>query len=247
MPAPAPQHVIYRFAPPTQSWTGTSIHTYHCYTYALIEYCHGSSISDTYDFNTLSTMKPEAEPPAYGYGAPDVYAWKQAANSLAPVDIVQRLTCSFSINELPDGLNESELSIVNFTFNNSIDSNPNDWTEDVVLLINVDGTLSFYDGGPYSDDAISVGTTYGLELYYIYNVAAETGVVSIYIDGDLWLTDETAYWAAFWPYTQMIAGIYYSLYRSPCNVTLHMEDIVWTIESSGVARWTMMAPGIVSI
>ena len=236
MPAPHPGQVLYRFAPPGNSWTGTEEHAYHCWYdyYNHINTCHGSTISDEYDFRVLSDTAPN-------YGAPDAYAWKQTSNPGATTYAIQRVLCTFSLSVLPPS-GESQ-SIVGITFYDTLDPEPGSWDWDAFVYVKPSGVLTFSPSlGPDSVKTISAGTSYQLELYILYDNANSTSTYQIWIDDELWLSmDDALYWT-YEAYTQLIAGMESNPYKGICDVTMHVGDIVWTIEKFGGARWTMMAP-----
>lgn len=248
MSAPAPGTILYRFSPPTDSWTGTYVDPpYEDFEDEIYAY---SEVTDTYDFRNWS-------PSGFKSGI-EAYIYKQATNS----GIIQRIKFTFSVCHLPD-FDSYLLPLVTLSYANTMDANPKGgWAFDTNVII--DGTghlwLYAYEVGTMSTYAVSGGTSYDVEIY-IYNDPGETKTTwRIYIDNDLWLEDNTLQYIPYSsrPYVQLTAGLEGDSLSEPMgwegwtdppgnygayDHTLHMEDIVWTIENPS-ARWTMMAIGI---
>jgi len=208
--------VLYTFSPPTDSWTGEYIDSNEFY---------GGSIADTYDIIAWAV----ADPPSNDYTS-YCYLYKTASQA----GWIHRFKCTFSLDVLPQ---EGEFRDI---FALSLISGW--WYSDPILLVNDEGKLGFekivdYIGtfGYGSANSITPGVTYELELYIDNRPTLANPLWQLYIDGDLWTeaTDQEHWWwnppinPAIW-----CGSSDYAQANQNATVTLHMENIVWTVEDA---------------
>jgi hypothetical protein len=112
-------------------------------------------------------------------------------------------------------------------------------------VIWADGTISTMYGADVAQSVNTIvpGVTYDFEVVS-YGVTHPDGPkVQIYVDGELWV-EETAY---IWPwdtYAELTLGaspVSSSYLVYTYDVTMHFENVVWTMENVGGPHWTMMA------
>ncbi len=219
---PKPGIILYKFTPPADSWTGT-----------YFEHPLLGEITDAYDVHVWIT---------YAAYPGKAYAYKQATN----IGPVHRIRCSFSLNTMPDAGDHTD--ILRLTYRDTL-GNPWLWYGwGMELYIMPNGTLGFNpDGAVFSANAISTGSSYNLEVMVNNDIDEKGCLWQVYINGDLWLEDTTIAYSTNRErvYAQFMAG--FSAYTGgpgtlgPCDITLHIQNIIWTIEQRGFAHWTMFA------
>lgn len=223
---------MYTFAPPTDSWTAD-------YTYQLTH--QHSEITDAYDYHIW------LDPGYFWANTFNPHNYVQTTN----IGPIKRLRCTFQIDALPSAGYDS---IFGVSYSDDLGIDQENWMYQCDSTIYVDsaGKLSFAEGSAQSANGISINTAYALELY-VYNDPARVNTSwQIWIDGVMWLEDITqqdVVWSGMdgWAYLQFSSGFTVNGARRATgglSVTLHAEDIIFTIEAKGFCGWTMMAPGI---
>ena len=245
MGAPPPGKILYTFTPGT--WTGTYVVPWNeHYQYDELSWAHGSEITDAYNFRTWGESYLYIS--RWTATACRAFAYKQETM----VGVVHRVRCKFSVTPLPyNPFGRTSVAMIGFADRAAIDSNPDNWSWDYVLYLRHDGKLSFSATSltAVSTNGISAGTTYELELWTWRQVPGDNNYNQsrVYINGALWLYAFPSLLSTN-TYVQFMAGMnsgtpsWYGEYSF--DATLHMEDIVWTMENPGWCGWTMMAPGI---
>ena len=161
MGAPAATGILYRFSPPTDSWTGQFIDEDPPY--------YTGSITDTYDLTSTADS---------GQYTDEVMLWKSAAN----VGWIHRFKCTFSLSRLPDAGSVTDLFAMHLVIGGL-------WTSDTLILVHSNGKLSFLFGGSESTNAISTGVSYTVELYMDNSPTRTNPLWQLWIDDVLWLED----------------------------------------------------------
>lgn len=246
--------ILRTFAPPKHAWTDQLTDVYDDEPYG---YYGIATITDEYDFRSAVLNEHTWEYP-YPEGLGSSYrafTWKQVVNPAGGA--VHRIKFTFSLSALPP--TGKWYSIVNLRFNTSLATDPNDssWGDRLVLIIYDTGKLQEVYYSQYTaDGAISPGTEYDVEIVQRMDRVAGTRTLKVYLDGVLTLSGSRTFTMTPLPaYAELMAGIdwapaaetwtepgpEYVIYV-PRDATLHMEDIVWTIESDEVTtgHWTMI-------
>jgi hypothetical protein len=224
---PPPQGiVIWRFTPPAMDWDGQFL-------------APSTSIGDAYDFTSTSPYSDRFA------DLPECYEYKRHTT----VGTIYRLKCAFSLGSLPE-LDPStgdpeHFDIVNFPTCTTSDGADLGHENLGYITIGVGGTINGIAAG------ITAGVTYNLETFFCSDVISANYVEQIWIDDVLLWSKAFSGSAkiALDPYVELQIGfIVVTARNSESNpnrsITLHIEDIVWTMERFGIAQWTMMAPGI---
>lgn len=235
MPAPPPGNVLYRFSPTvTGDWDGfiEEYRDIHAYT----------TLSDAWDFTTW----------ADGFhGDPEnecgVYKYHQSG-------IIHRVRFTFSTDAYP--YNEPEwgfddwVDFLTFSFYRE-EQTPEPYQ--VIgfwlgLFMYGAGHLATYYPRVISTGQIALNTNYTIEVYTSYlNGVAE---YQVYVNDELWLNgnlfdpdigmepqDYLGWCSLFAGYGKLMLKEYFPLPGG----TVHIGDLVWTIESPGGPKWSMMA------
>jgi len=229
MPAPPQVNVLYQFSPPTDSWTGQEIY------FDTWSQTYKGTITDTYDFYQTAD---------YGATTTYCYLYKEGVTNLG---LIHRIKCKFSVSRLPNDADGRAgiISLGTNTFGSYYFTEPE-------LMVRVDGRLELLYEGVASTQAISAGTLYDAEIYIdVRDVANSVANFYLYINGELWVTEQDAGWWDDWltMASYLSAGPDYwdNAYNNwpdgSIDVTTHVQDIVWTMEDSAIAlgRWTMLA------
>jgi len=244
MPAPPAGKILYQFTPPTDDWLGSYCEPSYYVppqlcsaTRNLYGYLSYASLADEYDFRAWSTT-------AGGPSPPMVYFYKQHVN----LGWVHRIKFTFSLSVLPQSGRYTYMG-PGLSYSNTSTDNPiyPPWSINVNAIIWSTGQLSTTYGADVikSTNTISAATSYNAEIYAFNDPSQAHPKVQIYIDDDLWVEETQYVWPSVYsrPYAQCTAG-WKSRNDSygPFDYTLHMENIIWTMEGPGYTGWTMMAP-----
>lgn len=243
MPAPAPGPILYRFAPPTDSFDGT--HHLSREPYAYNEHSEAGGVY---------TLRGWCDTYYSGYNQypGEEYYYKQHANS----GKVHRVKFTWSTTHLPWDYANRRLMLMALQFSNTLESNSESalWNFGPIITVDDHGALFTYnDRDLGSSNVLSINTDYDFEIYIRSAMQWQ-----IWVDGDLWLEEHANALPDIMnmPYAQFAMG-----WQGPTNSGspdwwprpvftpydehVHYSDIVWTIEEIAFAGWTMMAPGII--
>ena len=239
MPPPPALPARYKFDSSVDAWDGQKI------TSGVPDkFCE---ITDTWDIHAWNTYEGYTAVPVGLYKAHVPYG-----------GLIHRIKMNFSIDSLPywppgdDYMDDySDWSGILSLAVQPVSADPSDYWGDLIeLCIYGNGYLGYYDDEIISTNRITINTTYAIEMYVTHKDSLTLHThVQVYVDGDLWVE---------W---DMPAGDYYdgdpNIHKN-CkiyvgipeslngpfhhgDVTMHVEDVVWTIEGP-VVGWTMMAP-----
>ena len=238
MPAPPQVNVLWRFAPTgTGDFDGTYIGewgpAYYNEYYDQWYGAGGGSVTDNIQINIWAS-----------YG--DYIEWAYAVKYATNAGYIHRFKCTFSVSEFPNYESDDDRfgvwGIGRLNYGSYYYIEPE-------LFVHRSGCLSFGYDYPTSERALSPGASYELEIYMDANPEREFQLWQLYLDGELWLSQETEYpWWDLGHAMKMNFGFEFGFgTRAPdeglVSVNLSLLNPVWTMEDSQLAlgRWTMLA------
>lgn len=235
--------VLYTFTAATDAWTGQKTENYPIQPWGDGVDWGESSITDTWDFYSAryQPYDPWHYPVGSGNSSYLAFTWKQVSNPATGV--LHRMKFKFSFTALPP---QNWYSILALRYGETGDPDPGQyqWISRTSLQVLANGSLrEYYFGISTPSGTISAGVLYDVEWIILLNPNTQKRSEFIYLNSVLVMSGgEGITWSIIPPtYSEIVAGIEWgeSIVH---QTTLHMEDIVWTIESieSG-GRWTMMA------
>jgi hypothetical protein len=228
MAAPAQVNVLYTFRPTVMGdWTDQYIEEWNHGEYGA----GGGSIVPAFDINVW----------AFNDYTEDCMAWKLAPH----MGTVHRVKCTFSISALPWALRDDLNGILSIGYT---DDRPALYRY-VGLYVDNQGHLALDYALTRSTRAITVGTTYDVEIYAKVGPIGEGNELwQLYIDGELWVEEAGGY--AWWESGNICAlfmGSFdgYAFYNGDdgyISVDTVIRNLVWTMEDTqtGSGVWTMM-------
>lgn len=260
--------ILWQFDATAEPWDGQLVETpeylaeqfaghYYLPCYAPPSLPHGAaSITGSYDFHS-ARYQNTAAPDVCGGHAFLAYAWRQSPH-IPDGGLVHRLHFELSVTEWAKSATDGN-AVMQWLSSKKFKTDPGQWGNDrLAFHVDHEGHLKrFY--GSVGTAVLELGTLYDIEIVITIDVAAQTKTYIAYVDGvqdstevvpcNLYVWNGSEWVLDTYPptYAEILAGCSWGIGWGPGvdmrhDQTVHIGDLVWTIESTevGTGYWTMM-------